>query len=113
MKTRVRPTSQSMQSDSELIRDPARLVPLLERLSKQQAPLTVRFPGHGEHFTSYIVEVDKNNLLLDELLPNTGQPLLDKHRVIQASMSLRPTSRVSSKWADQIIMPSILLRYWI
>jgi c-di-GMP-binding flagellar brake protein YcgR len=88
MKTRVRPTSQFMQSDSELIRDPARLVPLLKRLSKQHAPLTVRFPGHGEHFTSYIVEVDKNNLLLDELLPNTGQPLLDKHRVIQASAKL-------------------------
>ena len=88
MKTKVRTSSYSTLPDSELIRDPARVVPLLERLAQRHAPLTVKIPGRDEHYTSYIVEVDRQSLLLDELLPASGQSFLQQQRVLQATAKL-------------------------
>lgn len=88
MTLQVRTSSYETLSDSELISDPARVVPLLERLAERHAPLTVRIPGHDEHYTSYIVGVERNQLLLDELLPATGQPQLLSKRRLQATAKL-------------------------
>ena len=88
MTSQVRTSSYKTLADSELISDPARVVPLLERLSKRHVPLTVRISGHDEFYTSYIVGVDQRQLLLDELLPSTGQPQLQAKRTLQATAKL-------------------------
>ncbi len=88
MNTKVRTNSYATLPDSELIEDPARLVPLLDRLAKKHTPLTVKIPGHDEYYTSYIVEVSKHQLLLDELLPSAGQHLLSQQRALQATAKL-------------------------
>lgn len=69
--------------DSEQITDPARLVPLLDQLAKRHVALTVQVPGHTELFTSYIVDVDRQYVLLDELLPSSGHQLLLAERSLQ------------------------------
>ena len=88
MMTKVHIKSYHTMADSELIKDPARVVPLLERLAKRHTPLTVRIPGHDEYYTSYIVDVDKRYLMLDELLPSAGHSLLQSKRIIQATAKL-------------------------
>ena len=88
MKTKVRTSSYTTLPDSELIKDPARIVPLLDRLAKRHTPLTVQIPGRDQYYTSYIVDVDKKQLLLDELLPSAGQALLNQHRILQATAKL-------------------------
>ena len=77
-----------MKSDSELITDPARVVPLLERLAKRRTPLTVQISGHGEPFGSCIVDVDRQHVLLDELLPANGHKLLLAERKLQVTAKL-------------------------
>ena len=72
-----------MKSESEKITDPARVVPLLEKLAKRRAPLTVKVNGHNEAFTSCVVDVDRHHVLLDELLPSSGHKLLLSKRVLQ------------------------------
>jgi c-di-GMP-binding flagellar brake protein YcgR len=68
--------------DSEQITAPAKVLRLLKRFAKRHTPLTVKVPGHKEHYTSYIVDVDGTNLLLDELLPTTGHQLLVTERAL-------------------------------
>lgn len=62
--------------DSEQITDPAKVSRLLERFTKRYTPLTVKIPGHKEHYTSSIVGADEKYVLLDELMPSTGNELL-------------------------------------
>lgn len=83
-------TSSTLTSlpDSELITDPARVVPLLERLAKSRTPLTVQVSGHDELFGSCIVDVDRENVLLDELLPASGHKLLLAERKLQVLAKL-------------------------
>ena len=69
-------------TDSEKITDTGRMVRLLERLAKQHTLLTVVIPGHQEHYTSCIVKVSRPYVLLDELIPNTGHPLLVSERAL-------------------------------
>ena len=88
MALQARTSSYKTLADSELISDPARVVPLLDRLAKRHVPLTVRISGYDEYFTSYIVGVDQRQLLLDELLPSAGQPQLEAKRELQASAKL-------------------------
>ena len=88
MTLRVRTSSYKTLADSEVISDPARVVPLLDRLSKRHVPLTVSISGHGEYYTSYIVGDDQRELLLDELLPSAGQPQLEAKRELQATAKL-------------------------
>ena len=70
-------------SNSEQITDPARVAPLLEKLAKHYTPLTVQVAGHKEKFTSCIVDVDRQHVLLDELMPSTGNQLLLAERTLQ------------------------------
>jgi len=86
MKARTR--SNQPLPDSELITDPTRVARLLERLAKQHSLLTVGIPGHEEHYTSSIVDVKGPHVLLDELLPNSGHPLLLAERKLQVTGKL-------------------------
>ena len=74
--------------DSEQITDPARVAHLLERLAQQHTLLTVEIPGNRDHYTSSIVGVDRSYVLLDELLPSTGQALLLAERTLQVAGKL-------------------------
>jgi c-di-GMP-binding flagellar brake protein YcgR len=74
--------------DSELITDTARVARLLDRLAKHHSLLTVVMPGQPEAFTSSVVEVAEPHVLLDELLPNSGHPLLLAQKKIQATGKL-------------------------
>ena len=76
------------QSDVEQIRDPARLVPLLERLAKRRTPLVVQVPGHAEQYSSCIVDVDRQFVQLDELLPASGHKMLLAERALQITGKL-------------------------
>ena len=66
----------SSRSSSEIIKHPASIVRLLEQLSRRYTPLTVQIPGHDNVFTSCALDVIKPYLLLDELMPAAGHPLL-------------------------------------
>jgi len=74
--------------DSEQITDPARMVRLLERLAIRYTPLTVRVSGHKELYTSCIVDVDRQHVLLDELLPSSGHELLLAERALSVKGKL-------------------------
>ena len=74
--------------DSEQISDPAKILRLLERFTKRYIPITVQVPGHKEHYTSCIVDVDGENVLFDELLPTTGHELLVTERALLATGKL-------------------------
>ena len=83
------PTSSNTSStDVELITDPVRIVRLFEKLTRTYSPLTVKFPGSKEVFTSCTVGVSKPHLLLDELIPSTGHELLLKERRVNISGKL-------------------------
>lgn len=88
MITEVRTSSYKSLPNSELISDPAKVTNLLERVAKRHTPLTVQVPGHTEQYTSYIVDVEKSSVLLDELLPSTGHPLLLKERSLHVMAKL-------------------------
>jgi c-di-GMP-binding flagellar brake protein YcgR len=77
-----------LKSESEEITDPARVVPLLERLAKRRTPLAVKVNGHAEQFSSCIVNVDQKHVLLDELLPSSGHALLLSKRKLQVIAKL-------------------------
>ncbi len=72
-------------SDGEVITNPTKILRLLERFTKGYNPLTVQISGHKELHTSCIVGVDKNHVLLDELLPSTGHQLLMTEHALQAT----------------------------
>lgn len=77
-----------MESESEKISDPARVVPLLERLAKRRTLISVRIDGHRELFNSCIVEVNRQHVLLDELLPNSGHQLMQSQRGLRVIAKL-------------------------
>lgn len=77
-----------MKSESEKINDPARVIPLLERLAKRRTPLGVRISGHRELYGSCIVDVNRRHVLLDELLPSSGHRLLLSQRALQVVAKL-------------------------
>lgn len=79
----MKPSSNKYLSDSEQIEDPTRLVPLLERLAKRRTPLAVQVAGHTELYSSCIVDVDRQYVQLDELLPSNGHELLLAQRSLQ------------------------------
>jgi c-di-GMP-binding flagellar brake protein YcgR len=58
------------------------VVPLLERLAKRRTPLAVKL-NNREEFSSCIVDVDRQHVLLDELLPSSGHALLLSKRKLQ------------------------------
>ena len=69
-------------ADSEQITDPAKILRLLKRFTKRYTPLTVQIPNHKEHYTSCILNIDGKYILLDELLPSTGNELLVTERAL-------------------------------
>lgn len=84
----ARTSSYQSLSNSELITDPARVVPLLERLAQHYTPLAVHVPGSREPFTSCIVAVNRQHVLLDELMPSTGHALLLAERRLRVTGKL-------------------------
>ena len=74
--------------DCERITDTGRIVRLLEQLAERHSRLTVSIPGHPEYYTSCIVAVDRQHVLLDELLPRAG------HRLLLAEHQLRATGKL-------------------
>lgn len=74
--------------DCERITDPVRVAWLLEQLAKRHALLTAEIPGHPERYTTSIEGVDSLYVLLDELLPTTGHPLLLAERTLQVTGKL-------------------------
>lgn len=70
--------------DSEKIIDPKKIAKLLERFTRHYTPLTIKIPNHTQRYTSCIVSVENDHLLLDELLPSTGDQLLTKERALLA-----------------------------
>jgi len=88
MNRKAQTSSYRSLPDSEQITDLARVARVLDRLAKQHMLLTVEIPGHPEHYTSSIVDVDSPYVLLDELLPTTGHQLLLAERTLQVSGKL-------------------------
>ena len=74
--------------DSERITDPVRVARLLEQLAKRHELLTAEIPGHPERYTTSIVNVGSPYVLLDELMPTTGHPLLLAERTLQVTGKL-------------------------
>lgn len=74
--------------DSECIKDQTRIVRLLEQLARRNTALTVQIPNHKGLYTSCTVAVDKPYVLLDELMPSNGHPLLLKERTLKISCKL-------------------------
>ncbi len=70
-------------ADSEQITDPKKISKMLERFTKHYTPLTVKIPNHKQRYTSCIVSVEQDHVLLDELLPSTGHPLLVAEGALQ------------------------------
>jgi c-di-GMP-binding flagellar brake protein YcgR len=68
--------------DSEQITEPAKILELLKRFTKRYTPLTVQIPNNKEHYTSCILDIDGKYILLDELLPSTGNELLVTERAL-------------------------------
>ena len=77
-----------MKSESEKISDPARVIPLLERLAKRRTPISVSINGHRELFSSCVVDVNRRHVLLDELLPTSGHRLMLPKRALQVIAKL-------------------------
>lgn len=75
-------------TDSEVISNPAKISRLLERFTKGYNPLAVQIKGHKELYTSSIISVDEKQILLDELLPSTGNQLLMAEHALQATGKL-------------------------
>ena len=88
MNTKAQINSYESLADSEQITTPAKISRLLERFTKRYTPLTVQIPGHREHYTSCIVDVDGKEVLFDELLPSSGHQLLITERALQVTGKL-------------------------
>lgn len=88
MTEKARIHSTDVSDDGELITDPARIVPLLELLARQNTPLTVRIPGDRELYTSCTVGVEKPHVLLDEFMPSSGHALLLNERTVRVTCKL-------------------------
>ena len=80
--------AQSPHSDSELVTDRVRIAALLERLTRQHTLLEVAIPGKPQRFTSSVVAVQDDHVLLDELMPAEGHQLLLEVRNVQVSGKL-------------------------
>ncbi len=70
--------------DSDHITGTEKISKFLQRFTKHYTPLTVRIPNHKQHYTSCIVSVEQDHLLLDELLPSTGHQQLIEERALIA-----------------------------
>jgi len=70
--------------DSDQITGTEKISKFLQRFTKHYTPLTVRIPNHKQRYTSCIVSVEQDHLLLDELLPSTGHQLLVAERALIA-----------------------------
>ena len=76
------------RSSSETIKHPASIVRLFEQLSRRYTPLTVQIVGYDNVFTSCALDVIKPYLLLDELMPSSGHPLLVREGVVNITGKL-------------------------
>lgn len=78
------------ESSGEKVRDPQRIQVLLKRIIDERTLLTITLPGVSGHFTSAIIETDKDQgfILLDELTPQAGhnQFLKKRQLVVQARL---------------------------
>ena len=88
MKKSAASATESILPDSELITDRSRIARLLERLASQHTLLTVVIPGQPQHYTSNIVAVEGDLVLLDELMPADGHRLLLEVRTLQVAGKL-------------------------
>jgi c-di-GMP-binding flagellar brake protein YcgR len=61
---------------------------LLRKLVNRHALLTVMIDGHPEHYSSSIVDVDRQHVLLDELLPSSGHQLMLTERALHITGKL-------------------------
>lgn len=84
MSNKTQAASYAPLADSEQITDPKRISKLLERFTKHYTPLTIQIPNHKPRYTSCIVNIEKGQVLLDELLPSTGHHLLMAERAVLA-----------------------------
>ena len=71
-------------ADSEQITDAKKISNLLKRFTRHYTPLTIKIANHQQRYTSCIVSVEEDHLLLDELLPSSGHPLLIAERALLA-----------------------------
>ena len=60
------------------VTDPAKIIHLLSQIEAETAFCSIELQGSGETYTSHIMEVqaDKQKILLDELVPSSGNTLL-------------------------------------
>ncbi len=70
-------------ADSEQITDAKKISKMLERFTKHYTPLTVKIANHKQRYTSCIVSVEQDHVLLDELLPSSGHSLLVAEGALQ------------------------------
>lgn len=82
-----KPESDSYLAGYEQVTGTARVTWFLNQLLTSRALLTINFDGEQEQFTSAILEVDiRNNLvILDGLMPDSGNRLFASNQVFQVS----------------------------
>jgi c-di-GMP-binding flagellar brake protein YcgR len=88
MSNQTQDASYAPLADSEQITEAKKISKLLERFTKHYTPLTIQIPNHKPRYTSCIVNLEKGQLLLDELLPSTGHQLLISERALLANGKL-------------------------
>jgi len=82
MRPKAQTDSYKSLTDSEQITNPKKISELLKRFTKHYTPLTVKIANHKHRYTSCIVKIEDDHVLLDELLPSTGHQLLITERAL-------------------------------
>ncbi len=82
MSSKTQNASYPALADSEQITNAKKISKLLERFTKHYTPLTVQIPNHKQRYTSCIVNIEDDHVLLDELLPSSGHLLLVTERAL-------------------------------
>ena len=85
-----KPQSGSPSSEYERVTGNARILWLLNQLLTKRSLLTINLEGEAEQFTSAILEVDErgNQVILDGLMPDSGNQLLAKESEFRVSGSI-------------------------
>ncbi len=81
----------TLQSDTEVVKEPLRIVRLLKDVRDTHALVTVTIPERNQIYNSAILEIDsdKSEILLDELTPPEGHQQLLESRELSAYARVR------------------------
>ena len=111
IKKQTQPDPSSM--DSELITDQASIVRIFKQLVKRNMPLTVKIGNQKALYTSYTVSVDTPFILLDELIPPSGNQILQEEGNISVTCKLDGVDIQFSTSLERVDEADKLLTYYM